>query len=81
MDVIKDPKLNAALELLNSYAKEKADEVGELVSRNYGHLKAAVTNGAREAVEKNPWAVFGGAAAALFGVGLLIGMLAGRSRK
>jgi ElaB/YqjD/DUF883 family membrane-anchored ribosome-binding protein len=81
MDVIKDPKINAALELLNSYAKEKADEVGDMVSQNYAHLKAAVTKGAREAIDKNPWAVFGGAAAALLGVGLLIGMLAGRSRK
>jgi ElaB/YqjD/DUF883 family membrane-anchored ribosome-binding protein len=81
VDVIKDPKINAALELVNSYAKEKADEVGEMVSRNYGHLKAAVTKGTREAIEKNPWAVFGGAAAALLGIGLLIGLLAGRDRK
>ena len=75
MEVIKDPKINAALELLNAYAKEKADEVGELVTRNYGHLKKAVTKGTLTAVRKYPWAVVGGAAAALLGLGFLVGVL------
>jgi len=80
MDIIKDPKINAALELLNAYAKEKADDVGDLVTRNYGHLKQAVTKGTMTAVRKYPWAVIGGAAAAMLGIGLLVGLLAGRNK-
>jgi ElaB/YqjD/DUF883 family membrane-anchored ribosome-binding protein len=81
MEVIKDPKIHAALELLNAYAKEKADDLGDLVTRNYGQLKKAVTKGTATAIRKYPWAVVGGAAAALLGLGLLVGKLTRQNKK
>jgi hypothetical protein len=81
MEIIKDPKLHAALELLNAYAKEKADDIGDLISKNYTDLRDSLTKGAKTAVKDYPWAVIGGAVVALVGLGLLIGATTSRKRE
>lgn len=79
MEILKDSKIRASLELLNSYAKEKADEIGDAVSKNYTHLRDALSKGTKKVIKKHPGAVIGGAAVALIGLGLLIGALACRA--
>jgi hypothetical protein len=81
MEIIKDPKIHAALELLNAYAKEKADDIGDLISKNYTDLRDSLTKGAKTAVKNYPWAVIGGAVVALVGLGLLIGATTSRKRE
>lgn len=81
MEVIKDPKIHAALELLNAYAKEKTDAVGDLISKNYKDLRDTVVKSSKTAMKDYPWAVVGVGALALLGTGLLIGALVARNRK
>jgi hypothetical protein len=81
MEVLKDPKIRASLELLNAYAKEKADDIGDVVSRNYTHLRDAVSKGTGTAVRNHPGAMIGAAAIVLVGLGVLIGSLVGQNKK
>jgi ElaB/YqjD/DUF883 family membrane-anchored ribosome-binding protein len=81
MEVIKDPKIHAALELLNAYAKEKTDAVGDLISKNYKDLRDTVVKSSKTVMKDYPWAVVGVGALALLGTGLLIGALVARNRK
>jgi ElaB/YqjD/DUF883 family membrane-anchored ribosome-binding protein len=81
MKVIKDPKLHAALELLNAYAQEKKDDVTDIISEKYSSLKEALTRNAKTVAKENPWAVIGGLAAACLALGYFLGRLVKASRE
>jgi len=70
MEIIKDPKIIAALELLNVSAKEKKEDVAKAVSSKYTHLRDALINDGKNVVTDNPWLVAGGIALSAVTVGL-----------
>ena len=57
-----DAKVVAAVELLNAAAKEKREDLQELISEKYSHLKKTLVTAPKDFVKENPWWVAGGLA-------------------
>lgn len=66
-----DPKIIAAMELLNATAKEKKDEIQKMISEKYGHLKDALVETPKDFVKENPWWTTGGLALSLLTAGFI----------
>jgi len=66
-----DPKITAAMELLNAAAKEKKEDVQNLVSERYSHLKDLLVQTPTEFVKENPWWVGGGLALSILTAGIV----------
>ncbi len=76
--VLDDPKINEALELLNKSAREKKDQIQKLINERYSDIKTVVKSKEGESgnvVTNNPWAFLGGAAAAFLVFGYFLGSL------
>lgn len=78
-DMNKDPKISAALDLLNAAAKDKRKEIQQLLSTKYTDFRDTITKdtqdvvkSGRKVVDENPWAVVGAAAAGLIAAGLIM---------
>jgi ElaB/YqjD/DUF883 family membrane-anchored ribosome-binding protein len=81
--VLDDPKINEALELLNSSAKEKKEQLQRLISDRYANIRgvmentsgavSAAANNTRNIVKRNPWPFLGGVAALFLAAGYFIG--------
>ena len=74
----KDPKITAALDLLNASVQDKRKEIQHLVSTKYTDLRDTIikdtqdiVKNTRKVVDENPWAVVGAVAAGLLAAGLL----------
>ncbi len=74
----KDPKISAALDLLNASVKDKRKEIQHLMSTKYTDFRDAIVKdtqelvkGTRKVVDENPWAAVGAVAAGLLAAGLL----------
>lgn len=65
-----DPKIIAAMELLNAAAKEKKEDVRSLISGKYNHLKEALAE-TPNLVKENPWWLVGGVAVSLLAAGIV----------
>ena len=57
-----DAKVIAAVELLNAAAKEKREDLQDLISEKYSHLKKTLVTAPKDFVKENPWWVAGGLA-------------------
>jgi hypothetical protein len=66
-----DPKITAALELLNTAAKEKRDDLQNLISERYSHLKDALMETPIHFVKENPWWAAGGLALSVLAAGII----------
>jgi hypothetical protein len=66
-----DPKIVAALELLNAAAKEKREDMQSLITERYGHLKDVLVRVPKDFVKENPWWVAGGVALSAMTAGLV----------
>ena len=74
----KDPKISAALDLLNASVRDKGKEIQHLLSTKYTDLRDAlvkdtknIAESTKKAVDENPWAVVGAVAAGLIAAGLI----------
>ena len=67
-----DPKINAALELLNAAAKEKKEDLKGEISEKYAHLKDTLWTPSKDFVKENPWWVGGAALLLLTAAGLCL---------
>ena len=65
-----DPKITAAMELLNTAAKEKREEVQGMISDQYTHLKDALEK-PKDLIKENPWWVGGGLALSILAAGIV----------
>jgi uncharacterized protein YjaZ len=52
---VQDPRIDEALELLNSSAKEKKDQIQQLISDKYENIKDTLTVGTKGAMQRSPW--------------------------
>lgn len=66
-----DPKITAAMELLNAAAKEKRDDIGNMISEKYGHLKDVLMENPKEFVKENPWLAAGGLVLSVLTAGII----------
>jgi len=66
-----DPKITAAMELLNAAAKEKKEDVQSLISEKYTYLKDAMGGTPRDFVRENPWWAAGGLALSILAAGIV----------
>jgi len=76
VSLLDDPKINSALRLLNEAAKNRKDDVQELLSNRYSDIRDAVGRASVQAakqVRRSPWVSIGTAAALFFIVGILMG--------
>lgn len=67
-----DPKISAAMELLNAAAKEKKEDIRDLMSEKYSHLKNALGESPKDIVKENQWWALGGLALSALTVGLIV---------
>ncbi len=74
----KDPKITAALDLLNASIKDKKKEIQHLMSTKYTDLRDTIikdtqdiVKSTQKVVDENPWAVVGAVAAGILAAGLL----------
>lgn len=70
-----DSKITAALELLNSAAKEKKEDLQHLISERYSHLKDALVETPIHFVKENPWWAAGGLALSILTAGVVFYLL------
>jgi hypothetical protein len=70
-----DSKITAALELLNSAAKEKKEDIQHLISERYSHLKDALVDPPIHFVKENPWWAAGGLALSILTAGIVFYLL------
>jgi hypothetical protein len=66
-----DSKITAALELLNSAAKEKKEDLQHLISARYSHLKDALVETPIHFVKENPRWAAGGLALSILTAGIV----------
>ena len=72
-------KISEALELLNEAAREKKDELKDMFTDKYAHIKEVIAVDAQKVagrVRKDPWPYLAGTAA----VALLLGYLMGKRK-
>jgi ElaB/YqjD/DUF883 family membrane-anchored ribosome-binding protein len=72
-----ESKIDEALNLLNTAAKEKKSEISKLITERYSDLKNTIVTQGRKAVSEHPVMVMGGLAAG----GLVLGYLIGRKQR
>ena len=60
-----DAKVIAAVDLLNAAAKEKKEDLQNLISEKYSNLKNVLGKAPKDFVKENPWWVAGGVALTL----------------
>jgi hypothetical protein len=79
MEAVKDPKINEALEILNNTAKEKKDELKQLINDKYSNVRDVVgtVRVTRRLMGSMPWLILGGVASGF----LVLGYFIGQSRK
>lgn len=70
---VQDPKINEALELLNNSAKEKKDEIQQLISERYTNIKDNLAIGTKSALQRYPWLFLGAIASAFIAAGFFAG--------
>jgi len=67
-----DPKITAAMELLNAAAKEKKDDVQNMISDKYAHLKDVLLENPKDFIKENPWWMGGGLALSILAAGIIL---------
>lgn len=78
-----DAKVIAAVELLNAAAKEKREDLQDLISEKYSHLKKALVTAPKDFAKENPWWVAGGLALSILAVaaGIFFAVKHGNSQR
>jgi len=66
-----DPKITAAMELLNAAAKERKEDMQDLISEKYSHLKEALVESPKDFFKENPWWIGGGLALSVLTAGII----------
>ena len=70
---VQDPKINEALELLNNTAKEKRDEIQQLITDRYQNITDNLAIGTKSALQRYPWLFFGAIASVFIAAGFFAG--------
>ncbi len=70
-----DPKIIAAMELLNAAAKEKKEEMQKMISEKYDYLKETLVENPKDLVKENPWWAAGGLALSVLTAGIVFFLL------
>ena len=68
-----ESRIDEALNLLNTAAKEKKNEISKLITERYSDLKDTIVSQSKTMVNDHPFLIAGGIAAAGLGLGYLIG--------
>lgn len=73
-----ESKIDEALDLLNTAAKEKKNEISRLISDRYAELKKTMVSQSRRVINQHPVIVLSSVASGALVLGYLMGM--GRKR-
>lgn len=73
MQQVQDPRINEALELLNNSAKEKKDQIQQLISERYTDIKDNLSVGTKSALQRYPWLFLSGIASLCLAAGYFVG--------
>jgi hypothetical protein len=68
-----ESKIDEALNLLNTAAKEKKNEISRLITDRYADLKDTIVSQGKTAVTEHPMLVIGGVGVGALALGYLLG--------
>ncbi|MGE5308770.1 MAG: hypothetical protein ACM3OC_06790 [Deltaproteobacteria bacterium] len=68
-----ESRIDEALNLLNTAAKEKKNEISKLITERYSDLRDTIVSQSKTMINDHPMLVVGSIAAAGLGLGYLIG--------